>query len=234
MCFRRLGPNGIFLRLSSLRLAIFDPLSAGLSDGIVREKGHNFKTMPRNIPFPPPPIEVSPVELRRLQSKADAIELDAWSLIRGLLSRGEEFIEPETITEWLYEEGGMRQLARDLELRFIGSGIDRLVFVLDDNFVAKLAFQQVDSNFQEWEIWHRLGPERRRWLAKPYAISMEESVIIMERLEPLNRDTPGAKEGIVAVLEQEPWLKSTVLDLSWYNWGYRPGSDVPIVLDYGY
>lgn len=69
----------------------------------------------------------------------------------------------------------------------IGSGISREVYVLRTNerYVAKLETSKGDyfSNVREWTIWNAaFGIDwARKWLAKPYFISENGRVLIMER-----------------------------------------------------
>ena len=112
------------------------------------------------------------------------------------------------------------------------------MFDLGD-YVGKVEFFGNHSNEREWNLWHRLNEEQQRWLSRPYAISQEDTVIVMEKLQPISEDSAELSKLISLIYDQELWMQELwmddlLYDLLWYNWGYRKGSLTPVVLDYGY
>jgi hypothetical protein len=190
----------------------------------------------------PPPIPAPDIPLRverELQEAANEIASIAVPLVRDIVER-----EPDTgyrdlherLENWLYEEGGVGYIAAEVGWPFLGSGADRLVFDLGA-FVAKFEFVRSEANAAEWDSWHKyLSTEHRLWFARPYALSEDGTVVVMEKLI-LPGDTQSevklVKVLVSEILKQEPWMIEVVDDPAWYNWGYRIGSETPVVLDYG-
>ena len=172
----------------------------------------------------PPPIPARDIPLnveKNLQEAANEIASIAVPLIRDVLGElGSRYGDlHEELENWLYQQGGIRHIAAELDRTFLGSGADRLVFDMGA-FVAKFELVGSESNAAEWE----------GWFARPYVLSEDGTVEIMEKLV-THDDT--IKILVSQILEQEPWMIDFVDDPAWYNWGYRIGSETPVVLDYG-
>ncbi len=189
--------------------------------------------IPPPIPAPDIPLEVE----RNLQEVANGIASAASYLVRDVFGE-DSYVDREELDDWLGNQHGIRQLAAELGYPFLGSGADRLVFDVGD-FVAKLELFGTESSEHEWRTWHHLRPERRLWLARPYALSKDGTVVVMEKLAPYGTVSEYGTASEVfrmlvsQILEQEPWMVDFVVDPSWYNWGYRTDSETPVVLDYG-
>ena len=169
---------------------------------------------------------------KMLQKFADELEFKAWELIRRIFGV-DEYVEPEDLNDWLWDQGGQDELSRELGFEVIGSGLDRVVFDLGD-YVGKVEFFGNGSNEREWNLWNHLPEEQQRWLARSYAVSQEDTALIMEKLHTVEEDTNEFRDLVFQIKNQELWMDGLIYDTAWYNWGYREGSLTPVVLDYGY
>ncbi|KKK80327.1 hypothetical protein LCGC14_2824600 [marine sediment metagenome] len=136
----------------------------------------------------------------------------------------------EIVSRAVEEVGGVD----NVEYPFLESGAERYVFDMGA-FVAKFDFGGAGANIAEWNAWHEMSFEQRLWFARPYVRSEDSRsrIVVMEKLIENPFEDPDFEPLVSQIFQQEPWMVEFIYDSRWYNWGYRPGSETPVVLDYG-
>ncbi len=184
-----------------------------------------------DIPPPNPSTDIPSIVQRNLEQAANEIASVAGSIVQDILEEYPGSDGFEKVDSWLHNQGGFRYIASEVGYPAFGSGVDRIVFDMGA-FVTKFEVGGGDVNVAEWDAWYLMSPEQRRWFTRPYARSEDGTVVIMEKV--IENHSKWAFGRLVSqILEQEPWMHNFIDDPSWYNWGYRPGSETPVILDYG-
>lgn len=210
-------------------------------------------------PLPSPIISV--LTAHRLRRFADWVSTTTAEVIADHFSD----IAASGLLGWLTKEGGLGEVASAIGYPSLGFGFTRYVFGMEDYVIkieidspflgtGKRTFAVVEAVIEEYgqlamypsdnaaerDSYHAQPRKNRVWLTRPYALSMDQTVIIMERLEPTEGNTPELRNRIDQILKQEEWMEDIfgeARDKSWYNWGYRRGDErkppTPVLLDYG-